>query len=115
MVTNGFVCREAEDGVEALSIMSLSMNARKRLGMVAGGDDSSGNGSNSNGGSSHGGVIGSIARIVAAPPPQPGSASTTFRRQSLVEIIDAVLIDSNMPRMNGPGQSYTYHISSPIH
>ena len=78
-----FTCREAEDGVEALSIITLSMNARQRkVGALL--QRFSRKDANDNTGS---------------PRTLKGLVANAMQQQRVV--IDAVLIDSNMPRMNG--------------
>ena len=81
--TGLFTCREAEDGVEALSIITLSMSARQRkVGAIMQRFSRKDSTSNS-----------------AAPRSLKGLVANAMQQHRVV--IDAVLIDSNMPRMNG--------------
>ena len=81
--TGLFTCREAEDGVEALSIITLSMSTRQRkVGSIMQRFSRKDSTSNS-----------------ATPRSLKGLVANAMQQQRVV--IDAVLIDSNMPRMNG--------------
>ena len=90
LIANGFACCEAEDGVEALSEMS-----RMCLHKVNSDSDMSRTPSRllpCLGASRASSVI--LPQRQSSPPP------VHFEQQQFT--IDAVLIDSNMPRMNGP-------------
>ena len=85
--TGLFTCREAEDGVECLSIITLSMSTRQRkVGAFMQRFSRKSDETEKAGGGS--------------PRSLKGLVVNAMQQQRV--IIDAVLIDSNMPRMNGP-------------
>ena len=105
LITKGFACCEAEDGMAALCEVSR-MNFRKSIAGSKFGDvspvpPSAGGGT----------LVGSSPQIVARKRNTILAAKARYG-QSIAEslefgsqqnfVIDAVLIDSNMPRMNGP-------------
>jgi CheY-like chemotaxis protein len=106
LISKGFACCEAEDGVEALSEMSamyvrksvrhgvnnLENNGSIRVGVPADIDTSRDNPSTQ--------VAAVHRRSSQIIRIGSHAAKETKHRQFA---IDAVLIDSNMPRMNGPG------------
>ena len=112
LVSRGFACCEAEDGVEALSVLvrssfaslsasinvSLKQRPIPRIPSVAAGAASMAGGGGGGGGSFRIPRNGSCRK-----PSSHGFQNLEFREKQMQHYsIDAVLIDFNMPRMNGP-------------
>ena len=109
LVSKGFACCEAEDGVEGLSEMSRMYLHKSNSGLCG-----------VNNPENKGSVIRIGSPAKGADPSRDNSSpqvAATPRRLQIIRIgsrveeyatkyqhfaIDAVLIDSNMPRMNGP-------------
>ena len=58
---------------------------------------------------------GSDVVVPSGSESNPPSGRLGQRPPLLANVVDAVLIDSNMPRMNGPGQPTHYTPSTPLH
>ena len=86
LISKGFACREAEDGVEALSEMSRKMISESSMKKQASSDRND--------------TL--LRRMVSDDRLRNIALSFDTHNQSTQFAIDAVLIDFHMPRMNGP-------------
>ena len=108
LTSKGFACREAEDGVEGLSEMSQMFVRKSRHAQQHHGDiniSSSNDGADPLGSRAGSPAMGSTKNALPRSSViRLGSRGDEYEQKQLLYAIDAVLIDSNMPRMNGPGQ-----------
>ena len=86
LISKGFACREAEDGMEGLSEMSRMRLIQSRQSRLSGANS----------------PVRCLSPRRSLIPDGVPRVVEQHQQQQQQFAIDAVLIDSNMPRMNGP-------------